>query len=477
MALTLGLVAICAGWTVYARSRHMGYAEAGALTGLRLWEGEFWRLFSAMFLHHMGGWFHLAANGISLLFVGRAIEGACGRGILLGWLFGPAMAGFAASLVFRPDSGAVLMGISGGIAGLVGLVLAIEWASSRSVLQFLRQRNTLLILLFIALGVALASQVETKDLRVDHVGHAGGFLCGLLAGLAHYTRRGIRRARGIAVLAALSVLPVAYAARPLLDPGYQLWRAGRAYRAGEYEAAVRAYERARELEPGALDRPRARAELLESYLRLAADAPDPATLVEKARALGGREAGPWVRFAAAAEQRCPLEAYVAWREAAAILPSSVAWEPYVRALRLLRARETPAPVETLACARGATAGLKASPVLEAEIAAAADAVAALAPGPADADSLSDLYRILAENTSEKAWKPKYRLRSAEWLFRARREGASGAPDDEVKARFRAALSEAAFHGDAETRGAAERWFREAGIPVPEPDLEGEEGGG
>jgi hypothetical protein len=78
------------------------------------------------------------------------------------------------------------------------------------------------------------------------------------------------------------------------------------------------------------------------------------------------------------------------------------------------------------------------------------------------------------------------LRSAEWLWRLRVASAEPgrqnwpqlpAPDDEVKGRFGAALTEAVLYGDAESKEAATRWFQGLGIPVPEPDLEGEEGGG
>jgi hypothetical protein len=43
--------------------------------------------------------------------------------------------------------------------------------------------------------------------------------------------------------------------------------------------------------------------------------------------------------------------------------------------------------------------------------------------------------------------------------------------------FRAAITEAALYGDKRTAEAAASWFRERGMPVPEPDLEGEQGGG
>lgn len=470
--LTLALVALCVGWTLLARWRQWGYDEAGALSRDHLWNGQYLRLFSAMFLHHLEGWLHLVANAISLFFVGRVIERACGRRVLLGWLVASAIAGFAGSLVLRPEPGAVLMGISGGIAGLIGLLIAVEWAVTKSLWDFLKQRNTILLAFFVALSVGLAVWAESQGMLVDHIGHAGGFLCGLLSGFVCFTRRGIRWARGIAVLLLLSVLPAAYASHPVLDPGYQLFRARRAYHAGDYETAVRRFERARELDSKAFDA-EARGLLLRAYLRLAADAPDPLPLLEAAQALGGRDPNPWLAFAEGAEGRA---AYVALRTAAALLPPSAAWKPLARALKL---RGDAPPLETLALARGAAAGLRAPeapPDLEQDIADAAEAAQ-----DADVHGLSELYRLLAENTREDARRPRYRLKSAEWLWAAtpapRREGVPGAPDEAVVARFLAAYSEAALLGDAATKEAAERWLRSAGIPVPEPDLEGDDGGG
>ncbi len=481
--VTLLLVVLCIVWTVSARWRDLGYDEAGALTGRQLWHGEYWRLLSAMFLHHLGSWIHLVANAVSLFFVGRVIERGCGRRVLLACLVGGAMAGFAASLLWDADPTMKRMGISGGIAALLGLLLAVEWAVTKGLWDFLRQRNTILIVFFLALSVPFAMLVE-DNVRVDHAGHAGGFLFGLLAGLSYYTRRGVRRVRGAVVAVALSLLPVAYVARPFLDAGYQVWRARRAYVARDFPEAAEAYERARELDPAALDTGGAREELVDVYLRLA-EGPDGTQLVEAARALGGRDPRPWLRFAEAAEARERNgEAYVAWREAASLLPDRTAWLPLERALRLLRARKEPSALETIVVARGAAAGLaaglpaEARAALETELALTADALAARelsAPsGKEVAKGLAELYRILAENAAEDARRPRYRLRSADWLWRAA-EGPV-APED-VQARFRATLTEAVLYGDPEARQAAERWFRERGLPIPEPDLEGEEGGG
>jgi membrane associated rhomboid family serine protease len=481
--ITLLLVALCVAWTLLAMHYGLSYLKAGALTGRRLWEGEYWRLFSAMFLHHMGSWIHLVANSLSLFFVGRVIERGCGRRTFLLCLFGGAMAGFAASLLFHPDPRMVRVGISGGIAGLIGLLLAVEWALTKSLWDFLRQRNTLLIAFFLALSFPLAWLLG-DTLNVDHAGHAGGFAFGLLFGLARYTRRGMRPVRGRVVALALAVLPLAYACHPFLDPDYQLWRARRAYLAGDFDEAARRYERAGRLDPAALDGGGAREELLDAYLRLAErqlDGPGARKLMDAALAVGGRDPVPWFRFAEAAEARQrPDEAYVAWREAAALLPDSETWRADGRALRLLVARPEPPLLETIAVVRSTMRGLNALPeapraALEQEIAAAADALSARAlvgpSGEGVANGLAGLYATLAENAARR---PRYRLRSAEWLWRA-----SEGPivPEEVVAQFRAALTEAALYGDPAAREAAARWFRDRGMPVPEPDLEGEEGGG
>ncbi|MCK6458702.1 MAG: rhomboid family intramembrane serine protease, partial [Planctomycetes bacterium] len=442
-----------------------------------------WRLLTAMLLHHTGSWIHLVANALSLFFVGRAVERACGRTVLLAAVVGGALAGSAASLVWIPDPGFARVGISGGIAALLGLLHAVEWADSRSFLGFLKQRNTILVLVFLALGYVLAEHVFTW-LAVDHVAHAGGLAFGLLSGLAYETRKGLRPARGAAVALALSVLPVAYASHPLLEPEYRVFRARRAILAEDFETAARELDRASEIDPGALDRGGLRDDLLDAYLRVAArrlGTSEGETLLGKALALGGRKPDPWIAFANAAEQGGHADAaYEAWREAAALLRDGDAWLAFERALRLLRRREAPPVRETIEMARGAARGLRAglppeaATELEREIARAAEALHGRGDPPEgdDARALSELYRTLAENAGADARRPRYRLRSAEWLWRG-----SGEASGDVVARFGAAITEAALYGDPAAGEEAAKWFRERGMAVPEPDLEGEEGGG
>jgi tetratricopeptide (TPR) repeat protein len=328
------------------------------------------------------------------------------------------------------------------------------------------------------------SRVPT--MQVDHAGHAGGFAFGLLSGLAYYTRKGVRAVRGTAVALALSILPVAYACHPILEPEYRIWRARRAYGEEDYEAAAREFERAKDLDPGALDAAGMRDDLLDTYLRLAAErlgTPEGAAFVGKALALGGRRPEPWVRFAMAAEAGGHAdEAYEAWREAATLLRDVDAWLACERALRLLRAREAPPVRETIDVARGAARGLRAglppeaAAELERVISQTADALGRRAiedpPGADAVKALSELYWTLAENSLEDARRPRYRLRSAEWLWRG-----SGEASGDVVARFGAAITEAALYGDPAVAEEAARWFRERGMAVPAPDLEGEEDGG
>jgi membrane associated rhomboid family serine protease len=490
---TLGLVVLCVAWTLRAKWADLTYLEAGALTCRLLWEGAYQRPFTAMLLHHLGlHGLHLIANALSLLVVGRVIERACGAKILVGFVVGGAMAGFGVSMVADPDPGLARMGISGGIAGLVGLLFAVEWAASRGLLDFLRQRNTLLLLLFLGLSFPLALWVEGKvpGLQVDHAGHGGGFAFGIVTGLALYGRRAARPRLGAVTGILLAVLPVAYASHPFLDPGYRYWRGLRAYRAGDHEAAAAECARALELDPDSPSAGEAKRVLFSHYLRKAAanpEDPEARKLVGAARALGVQDPDPWLRFAEAAEKAGRFEdAYAAWREAAALLPRAEAWRPFARALLLLLANEQwsappPGLVEHLVtvaqgAARGLTGGLDARSRVELEGAiarAASLAAGAGAPAKGAARELSALYRTLAENAVRDESRPGYRLQSARWLWRSTEPEVT----DDVKARFKAAVTEGALYGDAGTRGAAEAWFLERGLPVPAPDLEGEEGGG
>jgi rhomboid protease GluP len=533
--LTVLLIGLCVALTLWAKWSEATPSGAGAVSELALWRGEYWRLVTHLLLHDPVGWLHLAVNMLSLYFIGRIVAQVTGRRIYLLSLLLAAMTGLALSVGLQPGpapSRFWRVGISGGIAGLLGLLLAVEWAVSRSFLQFLKQRNTIIILIIVVVSTALAMIYEraAEGVSIDHAAHGGGFGFGFLFGVAYYSRKRRRRPRlAAAVALVLGVLPIAYICYPALNPTFFVWQGDRAWREDRREDAAACYERALSLDadhviaaarlalvrddPAPLEGLSApgnaaeSASLLNAYLTLSRRRferdPDTArALFERARLLPG-SAKAWARFAEAAEAAGWIEEAcagftLAAKWARAGRRKSPEWPYRIRALRLfmkrpvwqaeLQAHQRLVLADKAADhALGAAGGLaegrpradrEAIEVAIADAAFKLDAwTARIVGGPEDDrrllySRLRDLFNVLAENAADPKRKPLYRWRRAQWGWRA-----AGAVDSTVRGFFKAALTEAHLYGNPEVQALAEQWFRAQGLPIPPLDLaEGEDGG-
>ncbi|PKB79764.1 MAG: hypothetical protein BZY88_11650 [SAR202 cluster bacterium Io17-Chloro-G9] len=149
--------------------------DFGAMFGPLIIGGEYWRLFTAMFLH--AGLAHLVMNGLGLLIVGRLVEKSFGH---LRFLLVYLLAGLFGSVAsFGLNSVAVGAGASGAIFGTLG-ALAAFFAVHRDTFGN-TGRQSLVGVLMVA-GLVLASGLQTEE--VDNWAHLGGFLAGFLIGLA-----------------------------------------------------------------------------------------------------------------------------------------------------------------------------------------------------------------------------------------------------------------------------------------------------
>jgi membrane associated rhomboid family serine protease len=176
--------------------------ENGALYGPLVAAGDWWRLFTAMFLHY--GPIHLAFNMLALWFFGGAVEQAIGRSRYLLVYVVSGLAGSAGALVFTPNS--VTVGASGAIFGILGAALVLE-----------RQRNY--VLGGGAIGIIVLNLVFTFAIPgISIGGHLGGLFGGALCMLAlsrfgrtHaiYGRPGLLGILGVVAIGVMSVL-VAY---------------------------------------------------------------------------------------------------------------------------------------------------------------------------------------------------------------------------------------------------------------------------
>jgi membrane associated rhomboid family serine protease len=94
----------------------------GVLFGPLVGQGDWWRVFTAMFLHY--GPIHLALNMYSLYFAGTLLEHLIGRWRFALLYFASGLAGSAGALVWTPTAATV--GASGAIFGILGGLFVLE---------------------------------------------------------------------------------------------------------------------------------------------------------------------------------------------------------------------------------------------------------------------------------------------------------------------------------------------------------------
>ena len=158
--------------------------DFGAMSGPYISEGEYWRLFSATFLH--SGIMHLGSNALSLFIFGQMVERWYGhaRFALVYVLSG--LAGSVSSYLF--NSIAIGAGASGAIFGVIGALAAFFLIQRRAFGKY--AQNSL-----IGIGVIVAIIIFIGVLTpgIDNWAHGGGLVSGFLLGLALSPR--YRRAR------------------------------------------------------------------------------------------------------------------------------------------------------------------------------------------------------------------------------------------------------------------------------------------
>jgi membrane associated rhomboid family serine protease len=178
--------------------------NAGAMFPPAIAAGQWWRIGTAMFLH--AGLIHLALNSYVLWIFGNLIEREIGRLATLGVFLATGIFAGAASYAFS-SGGAVGVGASGAIFGLVGAFVAYNYARRHHVLAQARLRAAVSMLL---INLVIGFSIPLIDWRA----HVGGLVAGVVAGFAVDPSRpaGIRRVYAIGGLALIVVGAVALVA-------------------------------------------------------------------------------------------------------------------------------------------------------------------------------------------------------------------------------------------------------------------------
>jgi membrane associated rhomboid family serine protease len=128
---------------------------------------EYYRLFTAGFLHF--GLFHIALNMYALWILGGLLERSFGWMRMVPVYMASILGGSVGVAIIDPNSAS--LGASGGVFGLMGMLLVAEWSMGRNPFQS-RIGGLLLINLVITFGVP----------GISIGGHLGGLVAGAASG-------------------------------------------------------------------------------------------------------------------------------------------------------------------------------------------------------------------------------------------------------------------------------------------------------
>jgi membrane associated rhomboid family serine protease len=135
--------------------------------------GEWWRLLTCALLH--GGVLHVALNAFAISGLSALLRPLIGNARLLSCLFVSILGGSLASIAWHPHT--LSVGISGGIAGLVGCELWL-WFEHRDTVPA-SEMGTLLCL------IAAIALIGAGSDFIDNAAHAGGLIAGILCGICY----------------------------------------------------------------------------------------------------------------------------------------------------------------------------------------------------------------------------------------------------------------------------------------------------
>jgi rhomboid protease GluP len=156
--------------------------DFGAKSGRAIFVyGQWWRLITAGFLH--GGLFHILMNSWVLFDLGVAVEVAYGTSRYLVIYFISTITGYLASCWWAP--GALSIGASAGIFGLIGAMIALgvrDRSSQGTAIRNMYLRWAVYVLL---IGLLPIFAID----NAAHIGGGvGGFIVGYLAGTPRFSR-------------------------------------------------------------------------------------------------------------------------------------------------------------------------------------------------------------------------------------------------------------------------------------------------
>jgi membrane associated rhomboid family serine protease len=174
--------------------------DMGAMQPIAVADGQFWRLFTAMFLHV--GLLHIALNAYFFWLFGRMVEASFGKTwMVLIYV----VAGFLASVAsyaFGPVT-TLAVGASGAISGVFGAFIAYNYRRRQHAMNAANLRMALTV---IVLNAVIAIGYSSIDWRAHVGGLVAGFALGYLADSSGPARqRAVVRFAGVATLVAIGI--------------------------------------------------------------------------------------------------------------------------------------------------------------------------------------------------------------------------------------------------------------------------------
>jgi rhomboid protease GluP len=151
--------------------------QLGGLVPDAVWEGEWWRLINANFLHF--GWLHLLNNMIALYFIGRLVEYHLG---IIRYFIVYSLSGIGSMFIYSimGSANTILVGASGAIMGLVGLTISLILRIWRKYKSSIACQNLLLLLFLILLQFIFDLANPQISWLIHLLGLVIGFLLGML---------------------------------------------------------------------------------------------------------------------------------------------------------------------------------------------------------------------------------------------------------------------------------------------------------
>jgi rhomboid protease GluP len=136
-----------------------------------IWNGEYWRLITPIFLH--SGFAHFAFNSFALIIFGPALERIFGKIKFIGLYFFAGLCGNVATL-FLGELLVPHLGASGAIYGLLGIYLYMRFYRK----DLLDSQSAQIVTIYLVIGAVSTFIVP----NVNIWGHLFGFIGGLALG-------------------------------------------------------------------------------------------------------------------------------------------------------------------------------------------------------------------------------------------------------------------------------------------------------